>query len=187
MRAVRVLLLVATCGALLAGCLGESSSRPPSAPPPTPPVRLEGAPPELARLYGQADALLPGGREAFERRLRELRGNPVVINKWASWCGPCRAEFPVFRQAARDMGRHVAFIGVNSLDDDDAARRFLSENPVGYPSFRDPDHEVAKVFRGNAAFPTTAFYDARGRFRIAKQQPYRTPAELRADIERYAL
>lgn len=111
----------------------------------------------------------------------------MVVNKWASWCGPCREEFPVFRRVALEMGREVAFLGVNSLDDDDAARRFLAEHPVGYPSFRDPDHEVAKVFKGNAGFPTTAFYDARGRFRIAKQQPYRTPAELRADIERYAL
>jgi cytochrome c biogenesis protein CcmG/thiol:disulfide interchange protein DsbE len=87
---------------------------------------------------------------------------------------------------AIDRGREVAFIGVNSLDNDDAARRFLKANPVPYPSYRDPDQDVAKVFRGNAAFPTTAFYDRRGRFVIALQRYYRSERELVADIDRYA-
>jgi thiol-disulfide isomerase/thioredoxin len=185
---VRALLLLATCGVLLGGCLGDSPAQPPRAaePPAAAQAPLEGSPPELARLQREAGLLLEGGPGAFERRLRELHGHPVVVNKWASWCGPCREEFPVFRRVARELGREVAFVGVNSLDNDDSARRFLAANPVGYPSFRDPEHEVAKLFRGNAGFPTTAFYDARGGFKIAKQQPYRTPAELRADIERYA-
>lgn len=149
--------------------------------------RLAGAPPTLAALHRQSNELLPGGPAAFEKRLRELRGYPVVINKWATWCGPCRSEFPVFQEVAVELGKDIAFLGVNSTDNEPAAREFLAQFPVPYPSYSDPEHEVARVFRGNGAFPTTAFYDARGRFKIALQKPYRNAGELRADIEKYAL
>src|SRR5687768_4788167 len=59
---------------------------------------LAGAPAKLSGLHAQAGELLGGGPEAFDRRLRALRGHPVVINKWASWCGPCRSEFPYFQR-----------------------------------------------------------------------------------------
>jgi thiol-disulfide isomerase/thioredoxin len=180
------LALVLLAAAVLGGCWSEPAQH--ASAPATPPARdpLPDAPAELARVREQSGELLGGGTAAFERRLRSLRGHPVVVNKWASWCGPCRAEFPVFDRVATDLGAEVAFLGVNSLDNDGAARRFLKENPVPYPSYSDPDQEVAKVFRGNAFFPTTAFYDARGRFRIALQRQYREDAELRRDIDRYA-
>src|SRR5215211_5488514 len=75
---------------------------------------LAGAPGPLAALHDQANALLPGGTSAFDARLRELRGHPVVINKWASWCGPCRAEFPIFQQLATARGKEIAFVGVDA-------------------------------------------------------------------------
>ena len=77
-------------------------------------------------------------------------------------------------------------MGVNALDSDAAARRFLARNPVPYPHYKDPDQEIAKLFRGNASFPTTAFYDRRGRFVIALQRFYASETQLRADIDRYA-
>ena len=75
---------------------------------------LKGAPAPLAKLYGEADPLLPGGKNAFERRVGEL-GYPVVANIWASWCGPCRFEFPMFQQV-RPRGKRVAFLGVDAED-----------------------------------------------------------------------
>lgn len=147
---------------------------------------LAGAPAPLAALHREAGELLDGEAEAFEERLEELRGYPVVVNKWASWCGPCRVEFPHFRDQALKRGKEIAFIGVNTADEDRLARRFLDENPVPYPSYRDPDSKVAEVFKGVAAFPTTAFYDSRGKLVYIKQGQYRTEADLAEDIDRYA-
>ena len=61
--------------------------------------------------------LLQGrARDAFEARIQKQRGTPVVVNKWASWCGPCRLEFPFFRDQATKRKGEIAFIGVNSND-----------------------------------------------------------------------
>ena len=61
------------------------------------PPKLGDAPHPLARLYRQRDRLVVGGVAAYEARLRSLRGYPVVVNDWASWCAPCRREVPPFR------------------------------------------------------------------------------------------
>lgn len=143
-------------------------------------------PPQLAKLRSQAEQLLDGGAAAFEARLEELEGHPVVVNKWASWCTPCRAEFPFFASQAEQRAGEVAFIGVDSMDSDADAAAFLDEFPVPYPSYKDPDLEVAEVFHGVAAFPTTAFYDERGELAFVKQGGYASEELLAEDIERYA-
>jgi cytochrome c biogenesis protein CcmG, thiol:disulfide interchange protein DsbE len=148
---------------------------------------LAGSPAPLAALYRQANDLLPGGEDAYEGRLAALRGYPVVVNVWASWCGPCRFEFPHFQQAAADYGRRVAFLGIDSEDSDDAASTFLAEAPIPYPSYTDPDKEIADGIGASLGLPDTAFYDRRGKLVYLKQGPYDDEAELRADIERYAL
>lgn len=148
---------------------------------------LAGAPAPLTALHGQANELLGGGAEAFERRLDELRGYPVVANKWASWCGPCRAEFPHFQDLAAALGKRVAFLGVDSDDSDDAARTFLSQFPVPYPSYSDPDQEIAAAMEATLGFPATAFYDRSGELVHVKLGGYAKQGDLRADIERYAL
>jgi cytochrome c biogenesis protein CcmG, thiol:disulfide interchange protein DsbE len=148
---------------------------------------LAGSPAPLAALHAEANRLLPGGVKAYEERLAALRGYPAVVNVWASWCGPCRFEFPHFQQAAARYGRRVAFLGVDSQDSDDAARTFLAEAPVPYPSYTDPDEEIADGIGASLGLPDTAFYDRRGELVNLKQGPYRDAAELRGDIERYAL
>jgi cytochrome c biogenesis protein CcmG, thiol:disulfide interchange protein DsbE len=149
-------------------------------------AKLAGAPPPLARLHDQANELLDGGAEAFEKRITELEGYPVVVNKWASWCPPCRAEFPYFQRQAERLAKRVAFVGVDSNDNDDDAREFLEKYPVPYPSYKDPSLAVARVFKGQLAFPTTAFYDSKGELAYVKQGGYREEADLVADIRRYA-
>ena len=150
-------------------------------------AQLEGAPEPLAGLHAEANTLLGGGADAFKERLAELKGYPVVVNKWASWCGPCRAEFPDFQRSAVKHGKEVAFLGVNSNDNREEADEFLREYPVSYPSYEDPSSEVAQVFNGAAAFPSTAFYDRRGKLAYLKQGQYLSGAKLEADIRRYAL
>jgi thiol-disulfide isomerase/thioredoxin len=153
---------------------------------PVDPAQLEGAPAPLAKLHDQANELLDGGPDAFRARLAALKGYPVVVNKWASWCPPCRAEFPYFQEHSGRLAKKVAFIGVDSNDNDEDARRFLDEYPVPYPSFKDPTLKVADVFKGGLAFPTTAFYDSKGRLAYVKQGGYREEQDLVADLERYA-
>jgi cytochrome c biogenesis protein CcmG, thiol:disulfide interchange protein DsbE len=148
---------------------------------------LAGAPGPLAALHRQADRLLPGGQDTYEERVAALGGYPIVVNVWASWCGPCRFEFPHFQQAAAAYGKRVAFLGIDSDDSDDAARTFLEEAPVPYPSYTDPDKDIAESIGASVGFPDTAFYDRHGKLTYLKRGPYDDEAELRADIERYAL
>jgi cytochrome c biogenesis protein CcmG/thiol:disulfide interchange protein DsbE len=147
---------------------------------------LEGAPPELAALRDQANELLPGGVEAVEQRLAELDGTPVVINKWASWCGPCRFEFPFFQEQAIERGEEIAFLGLLSDDSEDGGRMFLEELPLPYPSYVDPDQELAESLDAHREFPATVFIDSSGQQVYVKRGGYASEDDLIADIERYA-
>lgn len=147
---------------------------------------LAGAPAPLAALHAQANELLGGGADAFEQRLQRLKGHPIVVNKWASWCAPCREEFPHFQSQALERGKRVAFLGVDSNDNDGEAREFLAQLPVSYPSYSDPDLKVSAVFNGVTGFPTTAFYDSSGELAYVKQGVYSSEKQLAEDIERYA-
>jgi cytochrome c biogenesis protein CcmG/thiol:disulfide interchange protein DsbE len=146
---------------------------------------LEGAPAPLASLHDQANELLPGGSGAFDERLKELRGHPVVVNKWASWCGPCRAELPIFQQIATSRGKEIAFVGVNSRDKRPAAERFAARYPVPYPSYEDPDEAIARDLKAPSNFPVTLFVDADGRTVFTHQGGYRSAADLSADIDEH--
>lgn len=148
---------------------------------------LAGSPAPLAALHRQANDLLPGGRDAYEGRIAALRGYPAVVNVWASWCGPCRFEFPRFQRAAAAYGRRVAFLGVDTQDSDDAASTFLEEAPVPYPSYTDPGKEIGDAVGATLGLPDTAFYDRHGELVYLKQGPYTDEAALRADIEHFAL
>jgi len=148
---------------------------------------LAGSPPPLAALHEQANDLLPGGTEAYEARLTRLRGYPVVVNLWASWCGPCREEFPDLQKLSARYGKRVAFLGVNYQDSDDAAETFLREAPLSYPSYSDPDKEIAESLDIPAGIPDTAFYASDGRLLYVHRGQYRDGSELEADLRRYAL
>jgi cytochrome c biogenesis protein CcmG, thiol:disulfide interchange protein DsbE len=134
-------------------------------------------------LYADANRLLEG--DGFERQLRDLEGTPVVINKWASWCGPCRSEFPIFQRVAADRGKQVAFLGLNAADARPAAEGFLAERPLPYPSYEDEEEALAQDLRAARYFPMTVFVEPSGDIAFVKAGEYRTEAELEADIDRY--
>ena len=186
MSPVRRLLLLLLASLVLAGC-GSSEGGEHGGPPPDYGEALAGAPPQLAALHKQANELLPGGVDAYEQRIAALSGYPAVVNVWASWCGPCRFEFPHFQRASARYGKRVAFLGIDSEDSDDAATTFLEGEPVPYPSYTDPDKEIADSIGASLGLPDTAFYDRNGELVYLKQGPYDDYAELRTDIERVAL
>lgn len=146
---------------------------------------LDGAPPQLAALHRRVNELKPGGAKAVDAQLRALRGRPVVVNLWASWCDPCIFELPILQRAALKYGARVAFLGVNSGDNRADARKLSARFPMPYPSIEDPRQTMTGRY-GAVGLPATAFYDARGR-RIVHQGRFTSEAQLAAAIERYAL
>jgi cytochrome c biogenesis protein CcmG/thiol:disulfide interchange protein DsbE len=150
--------------------------------------RLAGAPPPLAALHAQANVLLPGSKRNVRARLDALKGHPVVLNKWASWCQPCRAEFPLLQQASVRFGKRVAFIGLDSGDGDgDAAKAFLAKFPLTYPTYVDVNARTAAALGAGGGYPTTVFYDASGRQTFVHQGLYSDQGRLDADIAHFAL
>lgn len=180
-RALALALTVGAGSAVIAGCGQEGPRSSPL------PRGTAAKAPALKAIQAQGNRLLEGGTEAFKRRLVQLRGHPVVVNQWASWCPPCRREFPYFQRLAARYGARVAFLGVDSSDNRGAAKRFMARFPTPYPHYFDPGNGIARLFAGGRAWPTTAFYDARGRLRSTRPGGYASQADLRDDIRRYAL
>jgi thiol-disulfide isomerase/thioredoxin len=173
--------------ALVASGCGGSSGEEEATRPPNYAKLLAGSPPALAELHAEGDELRDGGLDAYEARIASLRGYPVVVNAWASWCGPCREEFAILQRAAARFGKRVAFVGLNSEDGNDTAGSFLADHPVPYPSYSDPDGEIARSLGPIRGYPNTAIYDASGELVFLKQGPYDDLAGLEADIRRHAL
>jgi thiol-disulfide isomerase/thioredoxin len=147
--------------------------------------KLADAPAPLAALYEQPSRILEGGPAAFHKRLATLKGHPAVVNKWASWCRPCRAEFPIFQQVAAARGTQIAFLGVNGADKLPAAKKFLAQHPLPYPSYEDPGEDIAQDLKVAKFFPMTVFLDKTGKTAFIKSGEYTSRAELEADIDKY--
>jgi thiol-disulfide isomerase/thioredoxin len=145
---MRPLLLLTICAALVAACGGDGAVRstelrPADDRPPAPELVAE-------TLDGEMLALA------------ELTG-PVVVNFWASWCGPCVAEAPELRNVALGYAdRGVSVVGVNVRDTPVNARRFESDLDIPFPSWLDPSSEIAAAFGGigPAGLPSTLVLDA---------------------------
>ncbi len=94
--------------------------------------------------------------------LAELRGHPVVLNIWASWCIPCKKEAPELAASARAHAGRVAFLGLDVQDFKSDARRFLGRYDVRYVSVRDGGGATGDAY-GITGVPETYWIDARGR------------------------
>jgi cytochrome c biogenesis protein CcmG/thiol:disulfide interchange protein DsbE len=94
-------------------------------------------------------------------KLAELRGKPVVLNFWSTWCGPCRAEHPVLDWAFRQYGNQVKFLGAVFEDTEENARAYIARAGSPFPQLVDPQSQMA-VDYGVAGVPETYFIDAEG-------------------------
>jgi thiol-disulfide isomerase/thioredoxin len=148
---------------------------------------LAGSPPALAALHAQGAKLLDGGAKTLHARLAALKGYPVVVNKWASWCVPCKEELPSFQRAAAEYGKRVAFVGLDSGDSGKTrAEAFLRSFPVSYPSWYDPSGSLGEQITDSSFTPVTVFIPVHGK-PYYRQGQYPNLAKLKADIQRYAL
>jgi cytochrome c biogenesis protein CcmG/thiol:disulfide interchange protein DsbE len=107
------------------------------------------------------DALPAMSPPQYERLLEQLRGTPLVVNFWASWCVPCEAEAPLLRAAAARHGERIQFLGVDILDARDAATAFVRSHRLPYPNVFDPEGAIRDAV-GSTGQPVTVFYAADG-------------------------
>ena len=176
--------LLVAIGALIA--LGLAVSRAPNRPKATVP-RSTGPAAALTRIEAnrrEGGVLID---MPLATKLAALRGAPVVVNQWASWCPPCRAEFAFFAELAERYRNEVAFLGLNSRDQRSAAAAFLKRHSVPYPSVFDERGEQARSIGAGIGWPTTLFFDADGTRVFIRQGGYRDAAALEADIREHAL
>lgn len=143
--------------------------------------------PQLGEIKAQDNQLLDGGAEAFEARLADLRGHPIVVNQWASWRGPCRYAFPFFPRLAAEYGDRVAFLGVDSQDSRDDAEEFLAEFPTPYPHFFDPDGSGGSHLRRRQNVSDDGLLQPRGRADQDHLGAYAEQDRLEADIREMAI
>ena len=112
--------------------------------------------------------------------LADLRGKPVVVNVWASWCGPCITEQPDLNEAADELGDSARFIGLNIRDSSrEDAQAFVRSLDVTYPSVHSADGAALLPFAGTLtprSIPSTVVLDAQGR--IAASVQGRLPSAL---------
>lgn len=146
---------------------------------------LAGSPGPLAAVHAQAGRLL-GSQSALVARLRGLRGYPVVINAWASWCAACKAEFPLLASASARYGRRVAFLGVDTDDSAGDAASFLAGHPISYPSYQSTTSQLSSL-AAIWGLPTTIFVDRAGRVVHVQSGQYETQGTLDEDVADYAL
>ena len=191
---MRVAIAVAVCLALLGGCGGappsETQPARPSEVTPTPTAAL----PDLCPPMGEAAVVGPKalpdmtlhclGSDA-SRDIRRLAGRPMVINFWASWCGPCKLELPLLGRADREFGDTVSFLGIDAQDSSAEAWKVLTAAGVKYPQLEDPKGRTRAPFGWQSGLPLTVFVDVRGRMVGTERTPFRTYPEVTAALHRH--
>lgn len=94
--------------------------------------------------------------------LSELQGKPVIINFWATWCGPCVKEMPAFERLKDDFGDKIGIIAVNCGDDAETVKDFVEENGYTFPVVLDEEYSISMLYPTNS-IPYTVVLDAEGK------------------------
>ena len=181
MRKVAALVFAGACIAFLTGCSASSTSNTSD----TGYISGDGST-VLVAPEERGEAILLAGEtlDGTSLDIASWQGKPVVINLWASWCGPCRSEAVELENsymAFKDQG--VEFLGLNTRDGLAAAKAFNERFKVSYPSIRDKDGQLTLAFGnlGPAATPSTIILDSQGRVAARILGPT-TESELRVVI-----
>lgn len=114
--------------------------------------------------------------------LSGLRG-PLVVTVWATWCGPCRHEAPLFQRLHERAGNRIRVLGIDYEDaSPDAALSFAIQRKLHYPSVFDAAGKSKAALGGSPGLPVTLFVDRAGRITYRKAGPYATYAALTGDV-----
>ena len=205
-RVMRIVLVVMLASVLvpalvLAGCSTGSIPTPAPAPAPTPtpvpvpvpvPAPSPSPTPPTTSAPSPAPALTPSfvpvpvadfqlqNLDGQTVSLSGLRGNPVVLNFWASWCGPCRAEMPLIQEVFEDKewsDKGLTILAINIGEDRSTAERFMEDNGLSFPVLLDTSESVAREY--NIRYiPTTFFIDKDGIARDIKIGAFLNKAEI---------
>jgi thiol-disulfide isomerase/thioredoxin len=151
------------------------------APPPPPSASV---PSQVAANIAEQNRVI---ETPIKTKLAALKGVPVVVNQWASWCPNCKAEFPYFQRESQRYDRQVAFLGLDAQDQRSGAEEFLKRFPVNYPSVFDQSAQQAASLGGGQGWPTTFFIDRTGNETFVHEGAYSSEAQLDHDVRRYAL
>jgi thiol-disulfide isomerase/thioredoxin len=123
--------------------------------------------------------------EGKQFRLADLKGKPVLLDFWASWCGPCKQSMPVVEKIAKDYKDQLTVLGVNAAEEREVAAEFLKRNPMSYPSALSTDSTVLKDYKVDA-LPTFVLIGADGKI-AAYQSGYGGEEMLRAMLQKAGL
>ncbi len=93
--------------------------------------------------------------------LSDLQGKPVILNFWATWCGPCVKEMPAFERLKEEFGDEIGIIAVNCGDDGDTVKDFIDKNGYTFPVVLDEDYAVSMLYPTNG-IPYTVILDGEG-------------------------
>lgn len=131
------------------------------------------------------DVTLKGLGDEAPLAVSRITGTPTVINLWASWCGPCKAELPILAGAHTAYGDRVRFIGIDFADQAPSAARSLARSAgVTYPLYADPTSSIRKDL-AVIGLPQTVFVDAQGTIVATERAAFRSSSDLSAAIEQH--